>query len=181
MAELKSATDEALSRLVLQQQVEEFLYREARYLDERRLSEWLDFFAHDLHYFMPIRRNIKFGDWDLEYSDPETEISYFDEGKDILEGRVRQINTGVHWAEEPVSRFEHIISNVEILNEDGDTVEVASKFYCYQNRLQDEVQVFVGRRYDLLRRDPETTFKVVKRKILLAQNVLLPKVINTFF
>jgi hypothetical protein len=41
--------------------------------------------------------------------------------------------------------------------------------------------MFVGRRYDLLRRDSETTFKIVKRKILLAQNVLLPKVINTFF
>jgi len=172
---------EALARLVLQQEVEAFLYREARYLDERRHTEWLDFFADDLHYFMPIRRNIKFGDWDLEYSDPESEISYFDEGKDILTGRVRQINTGVHWAEEPVSRFEHLISNVEILKEEGDTVEVASKFYVYQNRLQDEVQVFCGRRYDLLRRDSETMFKIVKRKILLAQNVLLPKVINTFF
>jgi 3-phenylpropionate/cinnamic acid dioxygenase small subunit len=181
MADLKSATDEALARLVLQQQVEEFLYREARYLDERRLTEWLDFMAEDVHYFMPIRRNVKFGDWHLEYSDPEREISYFDEGKDILEGRVRQLNTGVHWAEEPVSRFEHLISNVEILEVEGDTVQVASKFYVYQNRLQDEVQVFCGRRYDLLRRDPETGFKVVKRKILLAQNVLLPKVINTFF
>jgi 3-phenylpropionate/cinnamic acid dioxygenase small subunit len=176
-----TSTDAGLARLILQQQVDEFLYREARFLDERRYSEWLDFMAEDLHYFMPIRRNIKFGDWDLEYSDPEREISYFDEGKDILVGRVRQINTGVHWAEEPVSRFEHIISNVEILSVEGDTVEVASKFYVYQNRLQDEVQVFCGRRYDVLRRDPETTFKVVKRKILLAQNVLLPKVINTFF
>ena len=69
---------------------------------------------------MPIRRNVKFGDWDLEFSDPETEISYFDEGKDILQGRVRQIQTGVHWAEEPVSRFEHIITNVEIAGETGD-------------------------------------------------------------
>src|SRR6266498_3103619 len=181
MSELKSRTEEMLSRVVLQQEVQEFLYKEARLLDERRLAEWLDLLADDLHYFMPIRRNIKFGDWDLEYSDPESEISYFDEGKDILIGRVRQINTGVHWAEEPVSRFEHLISNVEILNEEGDTVEVASKFFCYQNRLQDEVNIFVGRRYDALRRDPETTFKVVKRKILLAQNVLLPKVINTFF
>jgi 3-phenylpropionate/cinnamic acid dioxygenase small subunit len=172
---------EAIARMVLQAQVEQFLYREARYLDERRLTEWLDFFAEDVHYFMPIRRNIKYGDWDLEYSDPESEISYFDEGKDILTGRVRQLNTGVHWAEEPVSRFEHLITNVELLKEQGDTVEVASKFYVYQNRLQDEVQVFAGRRYDLLRRDPETTFKIVKRRILLAQNVLLPKVINTFF
>jgi 3-phenylpropionate/cinnamic acid dioxygenase small subunit len=178
---LPASEPDALARLKLQHEVEQFLYREARYLDERRLSEWLNFFAEDVHYFMPIRRNIKYGDWDLEYSDPESEISYFDEGKDILVGRVRQLNTGVHWAEEPVSRFEHLISNVEILNEEGDTTEAASKFYIYQNRLQDEVQVFCGRRYDLLRRDPETTFKIVKRKILLAQNVLLPKVINTFF
>ena len=165
----------------LQLEVERFLYTEALLLDERRLTEWLDMMAPDVHYFMPIRRNVKFGDWDLEYSDPETEISYFDEGKDILEGRVRQINTGVHWAEEPVSRFEHIITNVLIQSEEGDEIKVASKFYVYQNRLQDEVQEFVGRRYDLLRRDPETGFKVVKRTILLAQNVLLPKVINTFF
>jgi len=181
MAELKSMTEEALERLLLQQDVENFLYREARLLDERRLTEWVDLMAEEVHYFMPIRRNIKFGDWDLEYSDPETEISYFDEGKDILQGRVRQINTGVHWAEEPVSRFEHLITNVEIASVEGDEVQVNSKFFCYQNRLQDEVNIFVGRRYDLLRRDPITGFKIVKRKILLAQNVLLPKVINTFF
>ncbi|MDA1035472.1 MAG: 3-phenylpropionate/cinnamic acid dioxygenase subunit beta [Chloroflexi bacterium] len=178
MTELKSTGADLQA---LQLEVERFLYTEALLLDERRLTEWLDLLAEDLHYFMPIRRNVKFGDWDLEFSDPETEISYFDEGKDILEGRVRQINTGVHWAEEPVSRFEHIITNVLIQSEDGDLVKVASKFYVYQNRLQDEVQEFVGRRYDTLRRDSVTGFKVVKREILLAQNVLLPKVVNTFF
>jgi len=181
MAELKSMTEEMLSRLVLQQELQTFLFREARLLDERRLNEWVDLFSEDTHYYMPIVRNVKFGDWSIEYSDPESEISYFDEGKDILLGRVRQINTGVHWAEEPVSRFEHLISNVEIVSAEGDMVEVNSKFICYQNRLQDEVQMFVGRRYDLLRRDPDTTFKIVKRKIILAQNVLLAKVINTFF
>src|SRR6266545_655206 len=181
MAEVKSMVEEGLSRLMLQQEVQDFLYLEARLLDERRLNEWLDLFADDLHYFMPIRRNVKFGDWDLEFSDPESEISYFDEGKDILQGRVRQINTGVHWAEEPASRFEHLISNIEIAAVNGDEVQVNSKFFCYQNRLQDEVNLFIGRRYDLLRRDPVTTFKVVKRKIILAHNVLLPKVINTFF
>jgi len=130
---------------------------------------------------MPIRRNIKFGDWDLEFGDLETEIAYFDEGKDILEGRIRQINSGVHWAEEPVSRFEHVVSNVEVVDVEGDEIQVNSKFFCYQNRLQDEVQMFVGRREDLLRRDPVTAFKVVKRKIIIAQSVLLPKVVNTFF
>ena len=50
-----------------------------------------------------------------------------------------------------------------------------------QNRLQEEVNVFVGRREDILRRDEETGWKIRKRLILLDQNVLLAKVITTFF
>ena len=34
---------------------------------------------------------------------------------------------------------------------------------------------------ELMRRDPDTKFKVAKRKMILAQNVMLPKVVNTFF
>jgi biphenyl 2,3-dioxygenase subunit beta len=172
---------EALERLVLQHQVEQFLYREARLLDERRLDEWLDLLAEELHYWMPMRRNIKFGDWDLEFTSADTEINWFDEGKDVLAGRIRQINTGIHWPEEPVSRFEHIVTNIEIVSVERDEIHVNSKFFCYQNRLQDEVNHFVGRREDLLRRDANTAFKIVKRKIILAQNVMLPKVVNTFF
>lgn len=180
MIDLTSVDSATLTRVILQQEVEQFLYREARLLDERRLEEWLDLLAEELHYWMPMRRNIKFGDWDLEFTSSETEINWFDEGKDILAGRIRQTNTGVHWPEEPVSRFEHLISNVEVVGVEGDEVRVNSKFHCYQNRLQDEVNQWVGRREDLLRRDPDTKFKVVKRKIILAQNVMLPKVLNTF-
>ena len=180
MVNLAGADSETLERVILQHDVEQFLYKEARLLDERRLVEWLDLLADELHYWMPMRRNIKFGDWDLEFTSAETEINWFDEGKDILAGRIRQIETGVHWPEEPVSRFEHLISNVELISAEGDAIRVDSKFHCYQNRLQDEVNQWVGRREDLLRRDPDTKFKLVKRKIILAQNVMLPKVLNTF-
>ena len=183
MIDVTSASTEAgttLERVILQHEVQQFLYQEARLLDERRLDEWLDLLAEELHYWMPMRRNIKFGDWDLEFTSAEDEINWFDEGKDILAGRIRQINTGVHWPEEPVSRFEHLVSNVEVVGQEGDEIRVNSKFHCYQNRLQDEVNQWVGRREDLLRRDPDTKFKLVKRKIILAQNVMLPKVLNTF-
>ena len=70
---------------------------------------------------------------------------------------------------------------MEVVELDGALVHVNSKFHCYQNRLQDEVNQWVGRREDVLRRDPETKFKLAKRKIILAQNVMLPKVVNTFF
>lgn len=181
MMDLSSVDSTTLERVILQHDVEQFLYREARLLDERRLDEWLDLLADELHYWMPMRRNIKFGDWDMEFTSHENEINWFDEGKDILAGRIRQINTGVHWPEEPVSRFEHIVTNVEVVSVEGDTIQVNSKFFCYQNRLQDEVNHFVGRREDVLRRDPQTKFKLVRRKIILAQSVMLPKVVNTFF
>ncbi|MEK9659283.1 MAG: 3-phenylpropionate/cinnamic acid dioxygenase subunit beta [Chloroflexota bacterium] len=175
----KKAT--TLEDLILQHDVEQFYYREARLLDERRLEEWAELLAEDLFYWMPMRRNIKFGDWEMEETSYETEINWFDEGKDIIEGRIRQLNTGVHWPEEPVSRFEHAITNVEVVGESKDGIQVNSKFRCYQNRLQDEVNEWVGRREDILRRDAETGFKVVRRKIILAQNVMIPKVVNTFF
>jgi 3-phenylpropionate/cinnamic acid dioxygenase small subunit len=180
ISDRSGVSSEILERVILQQEVEQFLYREARLLDERRLDEWLELLAEELHYWMPMRRNIKFGDWDLEFTSADTEINWFDEGKDVLAGRIRQINTGIHWPEEPVSRFEHLVTNVEVVAVDGDEIRVNSKFFCYQNRLQDEVNNFVGRREDLLRRDAETRFKIVRRKIILAQNVMLPKVLNTF-
>ncbi|HEY3115540.1 MAG TPA: aromatic-ring-hydroxylating dioxygenase subunit beta, partial [Chloroflexota bacterium] len=82
----------------------EFFYYEAELLDERKFSEWIELIADDVHYFMPQRRNIKYGEQARESSDPESEISWFDEGKTTLVGRVRQLNTGLHWAEEPLSR-----------------------------------------------------------------------------
>ena len=176
-----SAKQTTLDDMILRHDLEQFLYLEARLLDERRLTEWLDLLDDDLDYWMPMRRNIKFGDWDREFTDHHKEINWFDETKDILAGRIRQLGTGVHWPEEPVSRFEHLITNIEFGGEDAEGIRVNSKFHCYQNRLQDEVNEWVGRREDLLRRDPETKFKIVKRKIILAQNVMLPKVVNTFF
>src|SRR3954462_13677292 len=72
---------ETLERVVLQMEVEQFLYKEARLLDERRLKEWLELLADELDYWMPMRRNIKFGDWDMEFTKHDTEINWFDEGK----------------------------------------------------------------------------------------------------
>ena len=94
---------------------------------------------------------------------------------------MRQINTGVHWAEEPPSRVRHIISNVQVEEINGDEVKVRSRFFVWSNRLADEVNMFVGKRDDILRRDSDTGWKIAKRTILLDQNVLLSKNIVTFF
>ena len=174
-------SQQALERLLLEREIERFLYREAELLDERKFSEWIDLIADDIHYYVPQRRNVKFGEQARENSDPESEISWFDEGKVTLAGRVRQINTGLHWAEEPLSRVCHIVSNVEVLAVQGDEVKVKSRFLVYRNRLQDEVDLFVGKREDTLRRDSTTGWKIAKRTVILDQNVLLAKNITVFF
>ena len=173
--------EQTLERLLLEREIEQFLYNEAELLDERRFSEWIDLIADDMHYHMPIRRNVKFGEHYRENSDSDSEISWFDEGKETLAGRVRQINTGIHWCEEPFSRVRHLVSNIQVDSVDGDEVHVRSRFIVYTNRLADEVNLFVGKREDVLRRDPDTQWKIAKRTIILDQNVLLEKVITTFF
>jgi 3-phenylpropionate/cinnamic acid dioxygenase small subunit len=174
-------TQDALEKMLLREEVEQFLYTEARLLDDRKFTEWIELMADDIHYHMPIRRNVKFGEQYRENTSSASEISWFDEGKRTLAGRVRQIMTGVHWAEEPFSRIRHNISNVQILGQRGDELDVRSNFFVWQNRLQDEVNVFVGTREDVLRRDPDTGWKIAKRYIILDQNVLLAKVVTTFF
>ena len=38
-------------------EVEQFLYREARLLDERRFAEWLALLTDDIHYWVGARSN----------------------------------------------------------------------------------------------------------------------------
>ncbi len=101
----------------LKQEIEEFLYHEADLLDQRRFKEWLELLAEDLVYFMPIRRNVKFGQHaERENTRQGESISWFDEDKWTLTKRVEQILTGVHYAEEPLSRVTHMVSNVRLLD-----------------------------------------------------------------
>lgn len=178
---LTEQAQDALERLLLREEIEQFYFHEAALLDERRFDEWINLIADDIHYHMPIRRNVKFGEQARENTSSLSEISWFDEGKRTLAGRVRQINTGIHWCEEPFSRIRHIISNVRVTGVNGDEINVASNFFVWQNRLRDEINLFVGAREDILRRDEETQWKIAKRLILLDQNVLLAKAITTFF
>ena len=49
-----------------------------------------------------------------EYLTDPLDMSWIDEGKETLATRVAQIKTGVHWAEEPLSRVSHLVTNVRI-------------------------------------------------------------------
>jgi 3-phenylpropionate/cinnamic acid dioxygenase small subunit len=175
-----------LARFELKQEIEDFLYLEADLLDQRRFKEWLELLAEDLVYFMPVRRNVKFGEHAERENTRQGEgISWFDEDKWTLTKRVEQILTGVHYAEEPLSRVTHMVSNVRLLDvqpsiEDAREVTVGCRFLVYQNRVEYENHTFIGRRTDLLRRVGDS-WQIARREMLLEQNVLLAKNLTVFF
>jgi 3-phenylpropionate/cinnamic acid dioxygenase small subunit len=170
----------------LKQDIEEFLYHEADLLDARKFREWLDLLAEDLVYFMPIRRNVKFGEHDERENTRQGEgISWFDEDKWTVTKRVEQILTGVHYAEEPLSRVTHMVSNVRLLDvkpsvENPQEVAVGCRFLVFQSRVEYENYTFIGRRNDVLRRNGES-WLIARRELILEQNVLLAKNLSILF
>jgi 3-phenylpropionate/cinnamic acid dioxygenase small subunit len=175
---------ERVSRLLLTQEIADFLYREAELLDERRYCEWLGLLAEDIRYWMPMRRNVKFGDDEREFTRAQSDINWFDEGKETLVRRVKQIETGIHWAEEPHSRLSHLVSNVQVLDArpsfaEAQEVSAKCRFLIYRNRVETETDILVGKREDQLRRDGGN-WLLARRKIILDQNVLLSKNLSFF-
>ena len=131
--------DPKIDQVFLKNEIEEFLYQEAELLDERRYEDWLELLTEDVRYWMPMRRNVKFGELEREFTREGYDINWFDEGKDTLTRRVNQILTGVHWAEEPLSRIAHMVSNVQILQaspswSEPEEITAKCRFLIYRNR-----------------------------------------------
>jgi 3-phenylpropionate/cinnamic acid dioxygenase small subunit len=173
-------------------EVEQFLYREARLLDERRFHAWLELFTDDVRYWMPGRSNrypkvskaIVILDPD-RYSEEELtredELAILDETKETLGRRIARLDTGMAWAEDPPSRTRHLLSNIEV--EPGDAaseLKVYSNFMVYRSRSETEQDFYVGGRQDVLRQ-VDDVWKIARRKIILDQNVLLAKNVSIFF
>lgn len=169
-----------VEELLLRYEIEKFLYHEAELLDRREFEAWLDLLAEDLRYWMPITRNRPFGDWQNEHTRQGKDLNWFDEGKFEIEQRVKQIMTGRHWAEEPISRTTHMLSNIQV--ETGGASEVTTKcrFLVYRNRTEAETDFFVGKREDSLRLSNEG-WQIFERRIYLDQNTLLAKNLTVFF
>jgi 3-phenylpropionate/cinnamic acid dioxygenase small subunit len=172
--------EKTIERLVLEREVSDTLYREADLLDERRYEEWLGMLADDYRYRVPLRLNVRYEDVAAREDTRDGEVHWFDEDKGTVELRVQQLATGVHWAEEPVSRVSHLVTNVRVDAVDLPHVDVSCRFLVYRNRVADETDFLVGRRRDRLRRVSDGTWLVAARTLLLDQSVLMAKNLSIF-
>lgn len=116
--------------------IRQFIYREARFLDDWDFEAWLECYHPDATFWMPA--------WDVDdtlTTDPENEISliwYPD--RSGLEDRVFRIRTDRSAATSlPEPRTEHNIGGVEFLARDGSRIDVrfswTTHYYRYQSTL----------------------------------------------
>lgn len=158
--------------------VEAFLLREARLLDDERWDEWLQTLSEAIHYWMPgienRRREDRSGPYRIEH------MAYFDDGMRELQRRVARFKQPSAWAENPPTRNVHLISNIEVFaGEQEDELIAYSCFVNVRSRGLDEQHQLVGRREDVLRREADG-LKLLRRLILIPNAMLLCKNINTF-
>jgi 3-phenylpropionate/cinnamic acid dioxygenase small subunit len=173
-------------------EVEQFLYGEARLLDQQRFHAWLQLFTEDVHYWMAARSSrypkrskaVRILDPDRYDEDDipkEDELAILDEDKETLGKRIARLDSGMAWAEDPPSRTRHMVNNIEI--KPGDTVselKVYSNFMVYRSRAETEQDFYIGSRQDVLRRVGDA-WKIARRRVILDQNVLLAKNVSIFF
>ncbi len=177
----------------LRHEIEQFLYAEARILDDQEFHTWLELFTDDVHYWMPTRTNYYRKDSkaiavlnraalaEQQEMGRENEVAFFDENKQTLGMRVARLDTGMAWAEDPPSRTRHIITNIEVQEgEKPDELKVYSNYLLYRNRLGTEQDFYIGARQDVLRKAGDS-WKISYRKVILDQNVLLAKNLSNFF
>lgn len=91
--------------MINRQDVEAFLYLEARLADENRYDEWAALWTDDAIYWVPSNT--------YDY-DPTQRISIIYDDRGRIQDRVDRLKSGGAWAQEPRSRLRRMISNIEI-------------------------------------------------------------------
>lgn len=165
----------------LQIEIEQFLYLEARMLDERHYDRWFAMLADDLHYWLPSRYNRLQRELDKEFAELGG-MAHFDDDKEGMRRRVARLATGMAWAENPPSRTRHLISNISVVpTETTDEFSVNSAFIVYRNRADDEVDIWAGSRDDIVRRVGPRRWQIARRRIVLDQSTILSRNMSVFF
>lgn len=155
-------------------EVERFLVREARFLNENRMREWLQtMVAEDIHYFLPVQEIRYLKDQKPIGSSPGAAI--FNDNYQMLDMRIQRAETGIAWPEDPVSYLRRFVTNIDVEWGDVENEVVAhSNILVYRNRRQRDDAVVYGGRVDRLRQI-EGRWWLAARKITIDQRVILDK------
>ena len=128
-----------------QHAVEQFLYRQADLLDQKRWEDWIGLFTDDGVYWMPPEPSYK--TWD---GTP----AIFAEDKNLMRVRMGRVLHPDAWSQRPLWGTNHVVSNVIIENESAQEIRVRSRFHMLELR-RDDVRHFAGSYEHHLRKTKE--------------------------
>jgi PAH dioxygenase small subunit len=157
-------------------EVTEWLYREARLLDQGDFESWLALMAPEIQYTMPTRSSVNPKDGQgFDFNS-----GLFAENHASLSTRVARLQTELAWAEQPRSRTRHFVSNVQVERDASGHLKVTSSLILSRIRSNRPLDLFTGERQDTLRREGGD-LKLVQRLILLDQTVIESHNLSIFF
>jgi p-cumate 2,3-dioxygenase subunit beta len=155
----------AMPPMSLKETVEKFLFEEAELLDRWKLAEWEELLTNDAEYLIP-----PIGVPDAEKLSRDSTLFVIADDRTMLSARVVRLSGKSAYCESPRSNLRHMLSNVRILGEEGDILEVAANFCVYRVR-RAEVTQYIGQyRYQLKRSD--ASYKIKRKSVLLDIDVL---------
>lgn len=156
------------------EEIHSFLYREARFLDDREFDRWLDCYHPEAEFWMPA-----WADDDQLTSDPQREISliyYANRGG--LEDRVFRIKTDRSSATSlPEPRTGHNITNVEIIEWRGSEVDVRFNWHTLYYRYQN-IDPYFGTSFYTI--DYSGTQPVITKKKVVLKNDYIHHVVDIY-
>ena len=138
---------------------EQFLYHEARLLDTQRYEEWLELFAPDATYWVPLEQGQK---------DPYQTSSIIHDDRTLLELRVKQIRHPRAHARQPLARTVHQVSNVMVLKDTPDEVIIGSALTLVEFR--NEKQRLYGALVEHRLRRKGDTFEIARKRVDLVNS-----------
>jgi benzoate/toluate 1,2-dioxygenase subunit beta len=97
-----------------------FLYQEARLADEARYGEWQALWTDDGVYWVPATTDPR--------ADPDMHLSHIYDNKSRLDTRVKLLQTGHRYSQEPASLMRRLISNIEVEVRDNGEFVAESNF-----------------------------------------------------
>jgi 3-phenylpropionate/cinnamic acid dioxygenase small subunit len=142
----------------LLEQVEQFLFMEARLQDTHAYDEWEALWTDDAIYWVPANGA----------TDPETQMSIVYDNRSRIGVRVNQLKTGRRHTQTPRSELARIVSNVELIAQTGDEVEARANVFIFEDNLRGETLWAARNEYRL--RMSDNGFMLVRKKVSLVNN-----------
>jgi benzoate/toluate 1,2-dioxygenase subunit beta len=139
--------------------IERFVFREARLMDEHRYEEWLALWTSDAVYWIPCAH---------EDTDPLRQVSIIYDNRAKLGDRIARLQSGSVLAQDPKPRMRRVISNLEIERTTATEATVESNFVLVQARGANQY-VWCGRSTHRLR-EQDGGIRIAHKKILLVNS-----------